>query len=109
MSFFAVNTMWLLETMQNLHYIVSIMVQSTITEKFQTTIPVAVRQALRLKPRQRVSYEVRQDGSAILRPEPGLDELFGCIKLRKPVASAQTEKLAARRAMAGEAALEGQP
>ena len=32
------------------------MTQSTITDKFQTTIPLAVRLALKLKPRQRVNY-----------------------------------------------------
>jgi bifunctional DNA-binding transcriptional regulator/antitoxin component of YhaV-PrlF toxin-antitoxin module len=48
------------------------MSQSTITDKFQTTIPLDVREALKLSPRQRVSYEVRPDGSAILRPVPGL-------------------------------------
>lgn len=83
------------------------MAQSTITDKFQTTIPVAVREALGLKPRQRVSYEVRADGSAILRPEPGLNELFGSIKINKPVASPQEEKRAARNAMAQESATEG--
>ena len=86
----------------------STMAQSTITDKFQTTIPLEVREALHLKPRQRVSYEVRPDGSAILRPEPGLKELFGSIKLKKPVALPQEEKRAARAAMALEAAKEGQ-
>jgi AbrB family looped-hinge helix DNA binding protein len=85
------------------------MAQSTITDKFQTTIPVEIRQALNLKPRQRVSYEVKPDGSAILRAEPGLDELFGSLKPKKPVASSQTEKQAARNAIAREAAKEGLP
>jgi bifunctional DNA-binding transcriptional regulator/antitoxin component of YhaV-PrlF toxin-antitoxin module len=84
------------------------MAQSTITEKFQTTIPLEVRKALRLQPRQRVSYEVRPDGSAILRPAPGLDALFGSIKLKKPAATTQTEKLAARNAMARETARKGE-
>lgn len=84
-----------------------IMTQSTITDKFQTTIPVEVRVALKLKPRQRVSYELRPDGSAVLRPEPELDELFGSIRLKKPVASSQKEKQAARSAMAREAGSEG--
>ncbi|MDB6040462.1 MAG: hypothetical protein JWM99_4303, partial [Verrucomicrobiales bacterium] len=44
------------------------MAQSTITDKFQTTIPLEVREALKLSPRQRVSYEVRSDGSAVMRP-----------------------------------------
>ena len=95
-----------LQQCDNLWY-TSGMAQSTITGKFQTTIPVEVREALHLKPRQRVSYEVRPDGSAILRPEPGLDELFGSIKLKKPVASPQEEKRAARNAMAQESAKEG--
>lgn len=83
--------------------------QSTITDKFQTTIPLEVREALKLRPRQRVSYELRPDGSAVLRPEPGLDELFGSLKLKKPVASSRQEKQAARDAMAREAAKEGHP
>lgn len=81
--------------------------QSTITDKFQTTIPVAVRQALRLKPRQRVSYEVKPDGSAILRAEPGLDALFGSLKIKKSAASIRAEKQAARVAIARDAAKEG--
>ena len=77
--------------------------QSTITDKFQTTIPRAVRVALKLRPRQRVSYELRPDGSAILRPEPELDDLFGSLKLKKPAVSSRDEKRAARAAMAWEA------
>jgi len=83
------------------------MTQSTITDKFQTTIPLEVRQALKLAPRQRVSYELRPDGSAVIRPMPGLDELFGSLALNRPVASNRLEKQAAREAMAREAASEG--
>lgn len=78
------------------------MTQSTITDKFQTTIPQDVREALKLKPRQRVSYEVRSDGSAVMRPVPRLDELFGSIRLNKSVASSREEKRAARQAIARE-------
>lgn len=85
-----------------------VMVHSTITEKFRTTIPLKVRLALNLKPRQRVSYEVKPDGSAVLRPEPGLEVLFGSLKLKKPAASTHDEKRAAREAMAREASQEGQ-
>ena len=84
------------------------MLQSTITDKFQTTIPLDVRQALHLRPRQRVSYELRPDGSAVLRPVPGLDELFGSLKLNKAAASTRDEKQAARKAIAHEAGNEGQ-
>jgi bifunctional DNA-binding transcriptional regulator/antitoxin component of YhaV-PrlF toxin-antitoxin module len=83
------------------------MMQSTITDKFQTTIPLAVRQALKLSPRQRVSYQVRPDGSAVMRPVPPLDELFGSVKLGKPVAGTREEKRAARDAIAREASTEG--
>ena len=83
------------------------MAQSTITDRFQTTIPLDVREALNLKPRQRVSYEVRTDGSAIIRPIPALDELFGSITLGKPVASIREEKEAARKAIAQEVSRKG--
>ena len=83
------------------------MTQSTITDRFQTTIPLEVRVALNLEPRQRVSYEVRADGSAILRPVPRLDELFGSLTLSRPVAGTRTEKQAARRAMARKASAKG--
>ena len=83
------------------------MMQSTITDKFQTTIPLEVRQALKLAPRQRVSYQVRPDGSAVLRPVPQLGELFGSVKLGRPVAGARDEKRAAREAIAREAATRG--
>lgn len=83
------------------------MAQSTITDRFQTTIPLEVRQALNLLPRQRVSYEVRADGSAILRPVPRLDELFGSLKLNQPVTDTRTEKQAARDAIARAASTRG--
>jgi bifunctional DNA-binding transcriptional regulator/antitoxin component of YhaV-PrlF toxin-antitoxin module len=83
------------------------MSQSTITDRYQTTIPVDVRVALKLKPRQRVSYELRTDGSAILRPEPDANELFGSLKLKRPAASTHEEKQAARLAIAREAGSEG--
>ena len=34
------------------------MINSTLTDKWQTTIPVKVRKALNLKPRQRLVYEL---------------------------------------------------
>ncbi len=83
------------------------MTQSTITDKFQTTIPREVREALGLRPRQRISYEVLSDQSVVLRAEPALDELFGSLKLKRPVASTQEEKQAAREAMARQSARKG--
>lgn len=80
------------------------MTQSTITDKFQTTIPVEVRRALKLRPRQRVSYEICADGSAVIRSAPGLEELFGSVKVKRPIASPEEEKRAAQEAMARETA-----
>ena len=82
------------------------MTRSTITDKFQTTIPLEVREALGLRPRQRVSYELRSDGSAILRPEPDLDSLFGSLKPKRPLVPAE-EKKAARAGMGRDAARKG--
>ncbi len=83
------------------------MTQSTITDKFQTTIPMEVRQALGLLPRQRVSYEIRKDGSAVIRPVPHLDELFGSLKPDRPVAGPREEKQGARAAIAQAAFTKG--
>jgi bifunctional DNA-binding transcriptional regulator/antitoxin component of YhaV-PrlF toxin-antitoxin module len=82
------------------------MAQSTITEKFQTTIPLEVRLAMKLAPHQKVVYEVRPDGSAVMRSVPHLDELFGSVKLKKAVANTREEKRAVRDAIAREAANE---
>ena len=83
------------------------MTQSTITDRFQTTIPAVVRTALKLRPRQRVSYEVRADGTVVLRPVPELDGLFGSVKLGRSVATAREEKTVARAAIAADASREG--
>ena len=43
-------------------------VTSTLTDRGRTTIPAAVRKALKLKPRQRLFYEIREEG-VFIRPE----------------------------------------
>jgi bifunctional DNA-binding transcriptional regulator/antitoxin component of YhaV-PrlF toxin-antitoxin module len=75
------------------------MLQSTLTDRFQTTIPLEVRQALNLVPHQRIAYEVRSDGSVLLRAVPHLDSLFGSLKPGRPAEATQAEKKAAREAM----------
>ncbi len=83
------------------------MTQSTITIRFQTTIPLVVRKALHLKPRQRVSYELRRDGTVVMRPIPQLEGLFGSVRLGRPIASTREEKEAAHAAIALDASREG--
>jgi bifunctional DNA-binding transcriptional regulator/antitoxin component of YhaV-PrlF toxin-antitoxin module len=84
-----------------------LVLHSTITDKYQTTLPVEVRQALKLLPRQRVSYELRPDGSVILRPVPALEALFGSLKSADAGLDVSSEKNVARQSMASEAAAEG--
>lgn len=58
-------------------------VTTTITSKGQVTVPAAIRKALGLKTRDRVSFTLT-DGGAELRPfKSVLDRLGGSIKPRK--------------------------
>lgn len=40
--------------------------ESTLTERFQTTVPEVVRKALRLRKRDKIRYEVK-DGEVVIR------------------------------------------
>lgn len=40
--------------------------ESTLTDRYQTTVPTPVRQALKLDKRDRVHYAIRPDGSVLL-------------------------------------------
>jgi antitoxin PrlF len=40
--------------------------ESTLTDRYQTTVPTSVRQALKLDRRDRVHYAIRPDGSVLL-------------------------------------------
>jgi len=55
---------------------------STITSKGQTTIPGPVRQALNVKPGDRITYEIEQDHVTI-RAHPGLGSLMGSLPSKK--------------------------
>ncbi|BCU77212.1 AbrB/MazE/SpoVT family DNA-binding domain-containing protein [Luteolibacter sp. LG18] len=55
------------------------MTHSTITSKGQTTLPVQIREALHLKPGDRISYEVQGD-AVIIRHQPGAMAVFGALK-----------------------------
>lgn len=41
--------------------------ESTLTDRYQTTVPGAVRRALRLGKRDRIRYLVQDNGSVVLR------------------------------------------
>jgi antitoxin PrlF len=63
------------------------MLKSTISERGRTTIPARLRKALGLKPHQRLTYEIREDG-VLVRPEiESLMDLAGALKSDVPPAS----------------------
>ncbi len=83
------------------------MIQSTLTGKGQTTVPAQVRNAMNLKPNQKIQWEIQPDGTAIVRPQPSALELFGSLKSEVSFPGISKETEAAQRAMAEEAANEG--
>lgn len=40
--------------------------KSTLTDRYQTTIPASVRKALNLNKQEKIKYEIRSDGSVLL-------------------------------------------
>ena len=75
---------------------------STLTDKGQTTVPQEVREALCVAPRQRLAWEVRKDGSALVRPVPSVLELAGSWKSDVPFSSIAAETEAATSAWPSE-------
>ena len=67
---------------------------STLTIKGQTTVPEAVRNALPIKPGQRLSWEIH-DGFLTVRPVRDLAELAGCLKSDNPPVSTEDIRKAA--------------
>jgi antitoxin PrlF len=76
------------------------MIESTVTDKGQTTVPKEVRDALGIKPRQRLHWDLTEDGSAIVRPEPSSLALFGSLKSHRKFPGIKEEKAAMRKAVA---------
>lgn len=44
----------------------SLQVESTLTDRYQTTVPETVRRALRLGKRDKIHYTIRPDGEVVL-------------------------------------------
>ena len=82
------------------------MIESTVTDKGQTTVPREVRKALGIKPRQRLQWDLEDDGSVTVRPEASALALFGSLKTRRKFPGIKAEKAAARKRIAHEAAHE---
>jgi AbrB family looped-hinge helix DNA binding protein len=79
------------------------MIGSTTTDKGRTTVPKEVREALGIKPRQRLQWYLAKDGSAVVRPEPSAISLFGSLKSRRKFPGIKEEKAVTRKAVASDA------
>lgn len=73
------------------------MLESTITDKGQTTVPKKVRSALGLKPRQRLQWDVTGDGTAVVHPESSALSLYRSLKPRKSFRGIKAEKASVRK------------
>jgi len=58
------------------------MLHSTVTKKGQTTIPGEIREALRIRPGDRLEYEVERDRVTI-RVQPGAMSVAGALRSNK--------------------------
>jgi bifunctional DNA-binding transcriptional regulator/antitoxin component of YhaV-PrlF toxin-antitoxin module len=76
------------------------MTTSTLTRKGQTTVPLEIRRALKLKPRQRIEWVRRADGSVLVRPLRSVGSLAGSLRSRVPFPGLEQEKEAAAEAWA---------
>lgn len=59
---------------------VTLEVESTLTDRYQTTVPETVRRALKLGKRDKIHYIIRPDGEVVLTraaPAEGDDPLLG--------------------------------
>ena len=49
-------------------------VESTLTDRYQTTVPEPVRRVLRLEKRDRLHYAIQSDGSVVISRAPSSSE-----------------------------------
>lgn len=49
-------------------------VESTLTDRYQTTVPETVRRALRLNKRDKLRYKIRPDGEVVLSRAEAVEE-----------------------------------
>jgi bifunctional DNA-binding transcriptional regulator/antitoxin component of YhaV-PrlF toxin-antitoxin module len=72
-------------------------------------VPQEIREALKVKPRQRLTWSMREDGSVVVRPQPSPLDLFGSLKSPKRFPGRPAEREAVARAVGRRAAKEGLP
>lgn len=83
------------------------MLKSTLTNKGQTTVPKKLREALGIKLRERLQWDIRGNGTVTIKPEPSALELFASMKSDAAFPVIQEEKAAVRKIIANEVAREG--
>lgn len=83
------------------------MAMSTLTDKGQTTVPQEIRDALKIKPRQRLSWSLREDGTVVVRPQGSALDLFGSLKSPEKFPGRAAEREAVARAVGRHATKEG--
>ena len=76
------------------------MIRSTLTDRWQTTIPAAVRAALKLRPKQGLLYELRGESVTIRAEGEELMDLAGCLKTDREAVSKRDAREAAKRDVA---------
>jgi antitoxin PrlF len=52
----------------------SLEIESTLTDRYQTTVPDAVRRTLKLSKRDKIRYVVRPDGAVLLTRAEAIEE-----------------------------------
>ena len=81
--------------------------ESILTEKGQTTVPKAVREALRIKPNQRLEWEVESNGTVRVRRERSVLDLFGSLASERKFPGRKAERAAVQKRVARDASKEG--
>lgn len=59
---------------------ITLEIESTLTDRYQTTVPESVRRALRLGKRDKIHYTIRSSGEVVLtraEPSEGDDPVIG--------------------------------
>lgn len=83
------------------------MLESTITDKGQTTVPRRIREVLKLGPRKRIQWELKEDGTVTVKPKPSALELFGSLRSDIPFPGIHAEKEIIRKGTGEQVASEG--
>jgi antitoxin PrlF len=93
------GSIWL-DAVRRLHYLAAMLATdatSTLTDRFQTTVPEPVRRALRLGKRDKLQYRINANGEVLLSRAPNPDDpaLGGFLQLLAQDMAQHPERLQA--------------